>query len=85
MKSQNVKLDIGAFCSLHEMHTQFRNKTVDGKNIVKYFGCGVVLSLLVALSRLHQLPRTNGLKIGIDIGFIILFLWLKRRMIQGRL
>ena len=39
MKSQNVNLDIGAFCTLHEMHTQFRNKTVDGKNIVKYFGC----------------------------------------------
>jgi hypothetical protein len=34
----------------------------------------VVLSLLVALRRLHQLPRTNGLKIGIDIGFIIPFL-----------
>ena len=39
VKSQNVNLDIGAFCTLHEMHTQFRNKTVDGKNIVKYFGC----------------------------------------------
>ena len=73
MKSQNVKLDIGAFCTPHEMHTQFRNKTVDGKNIVKYFGCGVVLSLLVALSRLHQLPRINGLKIGIGIGFTIQF------------
>jgi len=39
VKSQNVNLDIGAFCTIHEMHTQFRNKIVDGKNIVKYFGC----------------------------------------------
>jgi hypothetical protein len=32
-------LDIGVFCSLHEMHTQFRNKNVDGRSIMKYFGC----------------------------------------------
>ena len=36
---QDVNLDIRAFCALHEMHTQFRNKTVDGRTIIKYFGC----------------------------------------------
>jgi hypothetical protein len=36
VKSQKANLDIGAFCNLHEMHTQFRNKMVDG---IKYFGC----------------------------------------------
>jgi hypothetical protein len=39
VKSQKTNLDIGAFCNLHEMHTQFRNKMVDGKTIIKYFGC----------------------------------------------
>jgi hypothetical protein len=39
VKSQRGNLDIGAFCSLHEMHTQFRNKNVDGRTIIKYFGC----------------------------------------------
>jgi hypothetical protein len=39
VKSQKANLDIGAFCNLHEMHTQFRNKMVDGKTIIKYFGC----------------------------------------------
>lgn len=39
IKSQNVNLDIDAFCNLQEMHTQFRSKTVDGKVITKYFGC----------------------------------------------
>ena len=39
MKSQDANLDIRAFCALHEMHTQFRNKMVEGKNIIKYFGC----------------------------------------------
>jgi hypothetical protein len=39
VKSQRGNLDIGAFCSIHEMHTQFRSKMVDGKNVVKYFGC----------------------------------------------
>jgi len=39
VKSQKANLDIGAFCNLHEMHTQFRKKTVDGKTIIKYFGC----------------------------------------------
>jgi len=38
VKSQDVNLDIRAFCSLHEMHTQFRNKMVEGKNVIKYFG-----------------------------------------------
>jgi hypothetical protein len=37
--SQRGNLDIGAFCSIHEMHTQFRSKMVDGKSVVKYFGC----------------------------------------------
>ena len=39
IKSQDVNLDIRAFCALHEMPTQFRNKNVDGKTIIKYFGC----------------------------------------------
>jgi hypothetical protein len=39
VKSQSGNLDIGAFCSIYEMHTQFRSKMVDGKNVVKYFGC----------------------------------------------
>jgi hypothetical protein len=39
VKSQRENLDIGAFSSLHEMHTQFRNKNVDGRSIIKYFGC----------------------------------------------
>jgi hypothetical protein len=39
VKSQRANLDIGAFCSLHEIHTQFRNKNVYGKNVIKYFGC----------------------------------------------
>ena len=39
MKSQDVNFDVQAFCALHEMHTQFRNKMVDGRNIIKYFGC----------------------------------------------
>ncbi|CAD6267960.1 unnamed protein product [Miscanthus lutarioriparius] len=38
MKSQDVNLDIRAFGALHEMHTQFRNKNMDGKTIIKYFG-----------------------------------------------
>ena len=38
-KPQDVNLDIGAFCALHEMHTQFRSKNVDVKTIIKYFGC----------------------------------------------
>ena len=39
VKCQDVNLDIRAFCALHEMHTQFRNKIVDGKTVIKYFGC----------------------------------------------
>jgi hypothetical protein len=39
VKSQRGNLDIGAFCSIHEMHTQFRSKKVDGKSVIKYFGC----------------------------------------------
>ena len=39
VKSQRANLDIGEFCNLHEMHTQLRNKMVDGKTIIKYFGC----------------------------------------------
>jgi hypothetical protein len=39
VKSQRGNLDIGAFCSLHEMHTQFKNKNVDGISIMKHFGC----------------------------------------------
>ena len=39
VKSQDVNLDIRDFCALHEIHTQFRSKVVDRKNIIKYFGC----------------------------------------------
>jgi hypothetical protein len=39
VKSQRGNLDVGAFCSIHEMHTQFRSKMVDGKSVIKYFGC----------------------------------------------
>jgi hypothetical protein len=39
VKSQRGNLDIGAFCSIHEMHTQFRSKMVDRKSVIKYFGC----------------------------------------------
>ena len=39
VKSQDVNLDIRAFCPLHEMHTQFRSKNVNGKTVIKYFGC----------------------------------------------
>jgi hypothetical protein len=39
VKSQRGNLDIGAFCSIHEMHTQFQSKMVDGRSIIKYFGC----------------------------------------------
>ena len=39
VKSQDVNLDIMAFCALQETHTQFRSKNVDGKTIIKYFGC----------------------------------------------
>jgi len=45
----------------------------------------VVLNLLEVLSKLHKLPRINGLKIGIDFGLIIQFLLLKRGMNQGKL
>jgi hypothetical protein len=39
VKSQRGNLDIGAFCSTHEMHTQFQSKMVDEKSVIKYFGC----------------------------------------------
>lgn len=39
LRCQDVTPDIAAFCALHEMHTQFKQKVVDGKKIVKYFGC----------------------------------------------
>jgi hypothetical protein len=38
VKSHRGNLDIGDFCSVHEMHTQFRSKMVDGKSIIKCFG-----------------------------------------------
>lgn len=38
VKSQGVNPNIKAFCALHEMHTQFRNKPVDGKKVIQYFG-----------------------------------------------
>jgi hypothetical protein len=76
VKSQRGNLDIGAFCSLHEMHTQFRNKNVDGRSIL----VAVVSSLLEVPNRFLQLQRTSGLKIGIVIGFIIQFLLSKKGM-----
>ena len=36
---QDVNLDIRAFCALHEMHTRFSSKNVNGKTVIKYFGC----------------------------------------------
>ena len=39
IKSQDVNLDIRAFCALHEMHTRFSSKNVNGKTVIKYFGC----------------------------------------------
>lgn len=39
IKSQGVNPDIQALCALHEMHTQLRNKPVDGKKVIFYFGC----------------------------------------------
>ena len=39
VNSQNVNPTIKAFCALNEMHTQFRNKMVEGKKVIKYFGC----------------------------------------------
>jgi hypothetical protein len=39
VKSQRANLDIRAFFSIHEMHTQFRSKMVDEKSVIKYFGC----------------------------------------------
>jgi predicted phage tail protein len=45
VKSQNVNLDIKAFCALHEMHTQFRHKMVEGKKKLSSTLVAVVLSL----------------------------------------
>jgi hypothetical protein len=39
IKSEDVNLDIKAFCALHQMHTQFSKKMVEGKKVIKYFGC----------------------------------------------
>ena len=39
VKSKDVNPDIKAFCALHEMHTQFSKKMVEGKKVIKYFGC----------------------------------------------
>lgn len=39
VKSQEVNLDIRAFCSLHEMHCQFKNKMVNGTKVINCFGC----------------------------------------------
>lgn len=39
VKSEDVNPDIKAFCALHEMHTQISKKMVEGKKVIKYFGC----------------------------------------------
>jgi hypothetical protein len=39
VKSRRGNLDIRVFCSIHDMHTQFQSKMVDGKGVIKYFGC----------------------------------------------
>lgn len=39
VKAQGVNPNIKAFCVLNEMHAQFRNKMVEGKKVIKYFGC----------------------------------------------
>ena len=72
VKSQDVNLDIRTFCALHEMHTQFRTRCRKGKMLSSTLVVAVS-SLHVVLSKFHQLLRTSELKIGTDIGFIILF------------
>jgi len=84
IKSQDINLDIRAFCVLHEMHTQFRVRMWMGKLLLSTL-VAAVLNLLEVLSKFLQLPRINGLKIGIGIGFIIRFQWSNKRMSQGRL
>lgn len=39
VRSQNINPNIRTFCSLHEMHTHFRNKMVNGKKVIYNFGC----------------------------------------------
>lgn len=39
VKCQIVEPDVVAFCSLHEMHTQFKHVDIHGKKVTKYFGC----------------------------------------------
>jgi hypothetical protein len=59
VKSQDVNLDIRAFCALYEMHTQFRSKNVDGKTIIKYFGCCSFKPTRGA-KQISPLPIING-------------------------
>jgi hypothetical protein len=82
IKSQGVNPDIKAFCALHEMHTQLRNKPLMGRRLS--FILDVVVSNRYKMqNKFLQLRRTSGTKTGISIGSIILFLLLKKGMSQG--
>lgn len=39
MKTPDVTPKINAFCSLHEMHPQFKSVIIDGAMVSEYFGC----------------------------------------------
>ena len=83
MKCQGVNLDIKAFCGLHEMHTQFWNKPVDGKKVIFYFGYCSFEPVWNA-KQIPRLRRTSGMKTGINIGSMILFLFSRKEMNPGR-
>jgi hypothetical protein len=80
VKSQRGNLDIGVFfvlfmrCILNFGVKWLMEKV--SSNILDV----AVLSQLVVLNRYLLLRKINGLKISIDFGFIIKFLWSKRRM-----
>jgi hypothetical protein len=62
------------------MHTQFWSKMVDGKSVIKYFGC---CSFKQARGAKHIAPvskKISGLRISIAIGFIIKFLLSKKKI-----
>jgi len=72
VKSQDVNLDIRAFvlfirCIISLGVTIWMRRLLSSTLVV------VVLNLLKVLSKFLQLPRINGLKIGIGVGFIIRF------------
>jgi hypothetical protein len=61
------------------MHTQFRNKNVDGRTIIKYFGCCSFKPARGA-KQISPASRNKWVKIGIVIDFIIQFLLSKKGM-----